>query len=69
MHSSYIIGFAFSDGIDLIFRTVDAPVSRAETTKEDRLLLFRFDDFFELFLDDATVASRTLGITIISRNK
>src|SRR5277367_2243135 len=33
------------------------------------LLLFRLGDFYELFYDDAVVASRLLQITLTSRNK
>src|ERR1700731_126779 len=33
------------------------------------LLLFRMGDFYELFDDDAEVASRVLGITLTSRDK
>jgi DNA mismatch repair protein MutS len=33
------------------------------------LLMFRLGDFYELFYDDATVASRELQITLTSRNK
>ncbi len=33
------------------------------------LLLFRMGDFFELFADDAEVASRVLGLTLTSRDK
>ena len=33
------------------------------------LLLFRLGDFYELFFDDAVVASRDLEITLTSRNK
>ena len=33
------------------------------------LLLFRLGDFYELFYDDAIVASRVLQITLTSRNK
>jgi DNA mismatch repair protein MutS len=33
------------------------------------LLLFRLGDFYELFYDDAIVASRDLSITLTSRNK
>ena len=35
----------------------------------DALLLFRMGDFYELFLDDAVVASRVLGLTLTSRDK
>ncbi len=33
------------------------------------LLLFRLGDFYELFYDDAIVASRILQITLTARNK
>src|SRR5437588_7972824 len=33
------------------------------------LLLFRMGDFYELFEDDAEVASRVLGLTLTSRDK
>ncbi len=35
----------------------------------DALLLFRMGDFYELFHDDAKLASRTLGLTLTSRDK
>ncbi len=35
----------------------------------DALLLFRMGDFYELFLDDAVIASRVLGLTLTSRDK
>ncbi len=35
----------------------------------DALLLFRLGDFYELFFEDAVVASRELQITLTSRNK
>jgi DNA mismatch repair protein MutS len=33
------------------------------------LLMFRLGDFYELFLEDAVLAARELGITLTSRNK
>jgi len=33
------------------------------------LLFFRLGDFYELFFEDAVVASRELQITLTSRNK
>jgi DNA mismatch repair protein MutS len=33
------------------------------------LLFFRLGDFYELFFDDAVLASRELKITLTSRNK
>ena len=35
----------------------------------DALLLFPVGDFYELFFDDATVAAKTLGITLTIRDK
>ncbi len=35
----------------------------------DALLLFRMGDFYELFLEDAVVASKVLGLTLTSRDK
>lgn len=35
----------------------------------DAILFFRLGDFYEMFLDDAVVASRVLDITLTSRNK
>ncbi len=35
----------------------------------DALLLFRMGDFYELFLDDAVIASKVLGLTLTSRDK
>jgi DNA mismatch repair protein MutS len=34
----------------------------------DAILLFRMGDFYEMFEEDAEVASRTLGLTLTSRN-
>ena len=36
---------------------------------KDTLLLFRLGDFFELFFDDAIVASRILGLTLTKRQE
>ncbi len=35
----------------------------------DSILFFRLGDFYEMFMEDAVVASRVLGITLTSRNK
>src|SRR5688572_6797971 len=42
---------------------------QAKEAHPGMLLLFRMGDFFELFDDDATVASRVLGLTLTSRDK
>ncbi|MCW8858707.1 MAG: DNA mismatch repair protein MutS [Deltaproteobacteria bacterium] len=36
---------------------------------QDAVLFFRLGDFYEMFMDDAILASRVLGITLTSRNK
>ena len=35
---------------------------------QDAILLFRMGDFYEMFYEDAQVASRVLGLTLTSRN-
>ena len=35
----------------------------------DSILFFRLGDFYEMFFDDAVIASKELGITLTSRNK
>ena len=35
----------------------------------DNILFFRLGDFYEMFFDDAVIASKELGITLTSRNK
>ncbi|MFB3066133.1 MAG: DNA mismatch repair protein MutS [Planctomycetota bacterium] len=41
----------------------------AKSKAGDALLFFRMGDFYELFFDDAKVASRALGLTLTSRDK
>ncbi|MEA3362507.1 MAG: DNA mismatch repair protein MutS [Thermodesulfobacteriota bacterium] len=36
---------------------------------QDAILFFRLGDFYEMFMEDAVLASRILGITLTSRNK
>jgi DNA mismatch repair protein MutS len=36
---------------------------------QDKILLFRMGDFFEMFFDDAVTAAPILGIALTSRNK
>ncbi len=36
---------------------------------QDAILFFRLGDFYEMFMDDAVVAAKILGITLTSRNK
>ena len=35
----------------------------------DSILFFRLGDFYEMFFEDAKIASSVLGITLTSRNK
>ena len=35
---------------------------------QNAILFFRMGDFYEMFYDDAEVASRALGLTLTSRN-
>src|SRR5215510_5629410 len=41
----------------------------AKTAHPDAILFFRMGDFYEMFHDDAVVASRALDLTLTSRNK
>src|SRR5262245_11267495 len=41
----------------------------AKKRHQDALLFFRMGDFYELFFDDAKVASKALGIALTSRSK
>jgi DNA mismatch repair protein MutS len=40
-----------------------------KTANPDSLLFYRMGDFYELFFDDAEIASRALGITLTKRGK
>jgi DNA mismatch repair protein MutS len=46
-----------------------AQLQRAKSEVPDGLLFFRMGDFYELFGEDAVVASRELGITLTTRDK
>ncbi|MCR5219724.1 MAG: DNA mismatch repair protein MutS [bacterium] len=41
----------------------------AKARHPDAILFFRMGDFFEMFADDAMVASKALGLTLTSRNR
>ncbi len=51
----------------------DTPMMRqykaAKNKSEGALLFFRMGDFYELFFEDAKVASKALGLTLTSRSK
>ena len=42
---------------------------RIKAEHQDAILLFRLGDFYEMFFEDAEVASRILDITLTSRNR
>ena len=54
-------------------KTADTPMMRqykaAKSKAAGALLFFRMGDFYELFFDDAKVASQALGLTLTSRSK
>ena len=41
----------------------------AKSACGDAMLFFRMGDFYELFLDDAKIAAKVLGLTLTSRDK
>ncbi|MBF0431284.1 MAG: DNA mismatch repair protein MutS [Fibrobacteria bacterium] len=43
--------------------------AQVKAEHQDCLLLYRMGDFYELFYDDAVIASRVLGLTLTSRNQ
>lgn len=44
-------------------------IDEARAANLGGLTLFRVGDFYELFYDDATVASKALGLTLTARDK
>ena len=40
-----------------------------KSSYQDAILFFRLGDFYEMFMDDAVIAAKILGITLTSRNK
>ena len=53
--------------------TTDTPMLRqfkeVKAQYTDAILFFRLGDFYEMFLDDATIASRELDLTLTGRGK
>ena len=41
---------------------------RIKSEHEDKIMLFRMGDFYEMFYDDAKLGARVLGLTLTSRN-
>ncbi|HUS45280.1 MAG TPA: hypothetical protein VM219_04525, partial [Phycisphaerae bacterium] len=42
---------------------------RIKAKYPDAILFFRMGDFYEMFYDDARIASKVLGIALTSRSK
>ncbi|MBO9666545.1 MAG: hypothetical protein J7501_06990, partial [Bdellovibrio sp.] len=40
-----------------------------KSVHQDKVLMFRMGDFFEMFFDDAVKAAPVLGIALTQRNK
>lgn len=53
--------------------SVDTPLmsqyKEIKKENQDNILFFRLGDFYEMFFEDAVIASRELGLTLTSRNK
>jgi DNA mismatch repair protein MutS len=49
--------------------TVMDRYSEAKAVAGDAVLVFRMGDFYELFAEDAVVASKVLGLTLTTRDK
>ncbi len=58
---------------NFLVMSVDTPMikqyTRIKKQYPDTILFFRLGDFYEMFFEDAQVASRILGIALTSRNK
>jgi len=55
-----------------VSRTTSTPLMQQyreiKSRHQDAILFFRMGDFYEMFYEDAEVASKTLGLTLTSRN-
>lgn len=53
--------------------SVDTPLmaqyKEIKKENQDNILFFRLGDFYEMFFEDAVIASRELGLTLTSRNR
>ena len=57
------------DGAATVLTPMMAQYIEIKTANPDCLLFYRMGDFYELFFEDAEVASRALGITLTKRGK
>src|SRR5207253_10225351 len=61
-----------STGTRAVSRGASTPLMQQyreiKSRHQDAILFFRMGDFYEMFYEDAEVASRTLGLTLTSRN-
>jgi DNA mismatch repair protein MutS len=69
MRSSYVAQGATPKGSASSNSPMMTPYWRAKKEQPGALLFFLMGDFYELFHEDALVASRELGIALTSRSK
>ena len=56
-------------GIDMAKRSMLDQFAEIKAQHPDTVLFFRMGDFYEMFHEDAVLASEVLGITLTSRDK
>src|ERR1700758_1937070 len=61
------------NGYNFLVMAIDTPMIKQylkiKKQYPDTMLFFRLGDFYEMFFEDAEVASKILGIALTSRNK
>ncbi len=57
------------EGIDMAKRSMLDQFAEIKAQHPDTVLFFRMGDFYEMFYEDAEIASEVLGITLTSRDK
>src|SRR5207244_13422060 len=72
-HTPESLRYTFANRLTISMTEATTPLMRQYTAiKKEHphaLLFFRLGDFYELFFDDAVLASKELQITLTSRNK
>src|SRR6185312_15188854 len=65
-------GWLRCEGAQIVSRAASTPLMQQyreiKSRHQDAILFFRMGDFYEMFYEDAEVASRTLGLALTSRN-
>ena len=57
------------EGLEMSKRSMLDQFAEIKAQHPDTVLFFRMGDFYEMFHEDAVVASEVLGITLTSRDK